>query len=168
MLGRRFHLLFAVAVTALASAAAVPQGSRGILLRQLYGELALDVRVADAANMHVTVADASKSVALLLRARDVRQWADSANRVLAGRARGKPPAGRWEAVVEEPGTRSGSMGLSRRIDGKDTVITVYFADSALTMVRGTLDSYEARALVGAFKKAAATYLVPKRTTSPPR
>jgi hypothetical protein len=57
------------------------------------------------------------------------------------------------------------MGLARAITGRDTVITVYFADSSLTMVRAVLDSYEARAFVGAFRKAAATYLAPKR---PPR
>jgi hypothetical protein len=168
MLGRRPYFVLALAATAVGSAAAIAQGSGGILLRQLYGDLALDVRVADPANMRVTVADAAKQVALLLRARDVRQWADSANRVLGARARGRPPAGRWEAVVEEPGTRSGSMGLARQIAGRDTVITVYFADSALTIVRVQLDSYEARAFVGAFKKAAATYLTPKRTASPPR
>ena len=159
-----------IAFTLLVSAALVVpsrlpgrQGSGGVLLRQLYGELALDVRAADASAMRVTVADASHSVALILRARDIRTWADSANRILAARPKGKPPAGRWEAAVEEPGTRSGSMGLTRTINGKDTVIAVYFADSALTRVRTTLDAYEARNFVGAMKKAAGTYLNPKKT-----
>jgi hypothetical protein len=181
---RSFRRLFVLGAAGLLSAAALArgstigerasagaasvQGSGGILLRQLYGELALDVRVADASLMNVTVADASKQVALILRARDVRQWADSATRVLAARARGRPPAGRWEAVVEEPGTRSGSMGLSRSITGRDTVITVYFADSSLTMVRAMLVSSEARAFVGAFRKAAQTYLAPKRPPPVPR
>ena len=119
--------------------------------------------------MYVGAADSSRSVALILRAEDVRRWADSATRVLTAKLRAGELSGRWQAAVEEPGVRSGSMMISRTIDGRDTVIAFFLADDSLMSVRRVVDRDEAEALVGALKRAATRMLPPpKRPAKPPR
>jgi len=142
------------------SAEAQPTGP--VLLRQLYGDLGLEVRSAEAQAMYIGAADGQRTIAVLLLARDVRRWADSASRVLGSRLRGKEQTGRWAATVEEPGSRSGSMMLSRSIEQGDTVITVFLADNDLYGVRTTVDAFEARAFVGAMKRVAEAILFPTR------
>jgi hypothetical protein len=161
---RRFPLRLVTLIVAAAflggRAGAQPTGP--VVLRQLYGDVGIEVRTGDALTMHIGAADGQKTIALLLLARDVARWADSASRVLAARAPAKNKSGRWWASVEEPGTRSGSMMLSRAIEKGDTVISIFLADSSLVGVRTTVDAYEARVFVAAMKRVAGGILAPTR------
>ena len=143
------------------------QGKPDALLRQLYGDLAIEVRSAGGGGMYVGAADSSKSVAVVLRAADVRKWADSATRVLNARLRGKELSGRWQATVEEPGVRSGSMMISRTIDGRDTVIAIFLADDSLLSVRKVVDIDDAEAFVGAMKRAASRVVAQQKPVAKP-
>ena len=143
------------------------QGKPDALLRQLYGDLAIEVRSAGGGGIYVGAADSSKSIAVILRAADVRKWADSATRVRNARLRGKEVSGRWQATVEEPGVRSGSMMISRTIDGPDSVIAIVLADDSLASVRKVMDIDDAEAFVGAMKRVATRVVAQQKPVAKP-
>lgn len=133
-----------------------------MLLRQLYGNVAVEVRQAPNQAVYLGAADGHQTVALTLLARDLRRWADSATRVLARRVPRVTRVAEWRATVEGPGLEAGAMTLTRKVDGKDTMISVFIANSQFEGVRLPLTSAEARAFIGAMRRAAATVLAPPR------
>lgn len=134
--------------------AAVAQGSGESLVRQMYADVAVEVRRQDAGALLVAAAGAEKTITVRLLARDLRRWADSASRVLSARRRSRADSVRWAATVEGPGVEAGSMSLTRAISPPDTTISVLFADTEFETVRASLSSAEARAFVTAMRKAA--------------
>lgn len=137
-------------------------GRAPVLLRQLYGDVAVEVRQAPNQAVYVGAAGGQRTVALTLLARDLRRWADSATRVLARRVPRATRIGEWRATVEGPGLQAGAMTLTRKVDGKNTIISVFIASDQFEGVRLPLTSAEARAFVGAMRRVAATVLAPPR------
>lgn len=127
-------------------------GERSVL-RQLYGDLAFEVRTKGQGSLDVGVADARTSLVFTLLAIDVRRWSDSATRVLSARPR-RGSIVKWEAVVEGPGVTAGSMSLARTIAPGDTSIVLLVTDTAFRGMRTALTMEEARALTAAMKRAA--------------
>lgn len=165
----RVSALVLVALSLWSPTAGAQDGERSVL-RQLYGDLAFEVRTKGQGSLIVGVADARTTLVVTLLALDVRRWSDSATRVLAAKA---PPRGRsakWEAVVDGPGVKAGSMALARSIGPGDTSITLLVTDTAFRGVRTSLTMDEARALAGAMKRAAMASLptkVPPMKAPPP-
>lgn len=168
-------LISALAATGLSlwsplSSAAAQSGERS-LLRQLYGDLAFEVRTKGLGALLVGVADSQTSLVVNLMATDVRRWSDSATKVLAARPSRSGRIVKWEAVVAGPGVAAGSMALARTITPTDTTIILLVTDSAFHGVRTALSMVEARALTAAMKRAAnaslPTRAAPLPKTSPP-
>lgn len=128
-------------------------GERSVL-RQLYGDLAFDVRTNGQGSVMVGVADARSSLVFTLLSLDLRRWSDSAIRVLAARPPRRGKTAKWEAVVAGPGVTAGSMSLARTIAPGDTTIILFVTDTAFRGMRTELSMEEARALAVAMKRAA--------------
>lgn len=167
-------LSIAVAALSLWSAprlahAQAPQRS---LLKQLYGDLAFEVRTRGDGTLNLGVADSRTSLVVTMMATDLRRWSDSATRILAARPRRGEPA-KWEAAVAGPGVVAGSMSLARSITGADTAIVLLVTDTSFRAVRTALSGSEAKALAAAMKRAANASRpkraapVPKATAVPP-
>lgn len=158
-------LLAALAVSAMPaygpSLAQAQTGGRSFL-RQIYGELAVDVRSAPGNALRIGVANGRSSLTITVLARDLRRWADSASRVLAARRVAGGDTTRFQAVIEGPGVSAGSMTLSRTITAKDTVVSFFVADAEFRTVRTVVDDDEARTLVAAMRRAANAMLSPPR------
>lgn len=152
------------------ASAQAPQRS---LLRQLYGDLAFEVRTRGDGALTVGVADSRTSLVVTLMATDIRRWSDSAARILVARARRGAPA-KWEAAVAGPGVVAGSMSLARAISGADTSIVLLVTDTSFRAVRTELSAPEAKALAAAMKRAANASLptraapLPKTAAPPPK
>lgn len=142
----------------------VAQTPERSLLRQLYGNLAFELRTKGQGSVLMGVADDRTSLAFTLLAVDLRRWSDSASRVLAARPPKKGTYVRWEAVVAGPGVSAGSMSLARMINPTDTSIILLVTDTAFRGVRTPLSMEEAKALTAAMKRAALASLP---TTVPP-
>ena len=138
------------------------QESGRALLRQLYGDVALVVHTAPAAAVRIGADNGQKSITMILLARDLRRWADSASKVLAARLPRRAQGVRWRAVAEGPGVAAGSMTLSRSIEGEDTTITFFLADPQFESIRVVIAPEEAQALVRAMRRAANAVLTPAR------
>lgn len=123
-------------------------GQAPALLRQFYGELALEVRDAGDGAVRLGAADAERSVAILLLKRDLARWADSASRLLAARS----GLGRSRVLAEEPGTGGGSLSLTRTASGEKVVWTLFIADGDFVSVQTVLSQEDARKLVAALKR----------------
>jgi hypothetical protein len=124
------------------------------LVRQLYGDLALEVRTKGQGSVTLAAADARTQIVLTLMSTDLRRWSDSANRVLAARPPRRGNYVKWEAVVEGPGRVAGSMSLARSILPNDTNLVLLVTDTAFRAVRTELSMEEAKALTGALRRAA--------------
>lgn len=156
--------------------AAGAQAPERSVLRQLYGDLAFEVRTRGQGSLMVGAADARTSIVVTLLALDVRRWSDSATRILAARPPARGKSAKWEAVVAGPGVTAGSMSLARTIAPGDTAIVLLVTDTAFRGVRTKLSMEEARALAVAMKRAANASLptraapLPKSTpaTPPPK
>ena len=149
------------------TAASAPERS---VLRQLYGNVAFEVRTKGQGSLLMGVADDKTSLAFTLLAVDVRRWSDSASRILAAKPPKKGNYVRWEAVVAGPGTAAGSMSLARMINPTDTSIILLVTDTAFRGVRTSLSMEEAKALTAAMKRAALASLpttVPPMQKAPP-
>lgn len=152
-------------VSSLWSSIARAQEGQRALLRQLYGDVAVEVRDISGGAMRFAFTDGDKTIALTLLARDVRRWADSATRVLAARRRARDSTARWQARVEGPGVEAGAISLSRTLTRTDTTIAIFAADAQFESVRAVVTAEEARALVGALRRAANAILNPPRGRS---
>ena len=163
-------LVLPLSLWCLPRTAGAQTGQRSVL-RQLYGDLAFEVRTRGQGAMTLGVADSRSTVVINLMATDVRRWADSATRILAARPR-RGQTVKWEAVVAGPGVVAGSMALARTISPGDTTIVLLVTDTAFRAVRSPLSLEEARALAAAMKRAANASLptraapLPKTTTAP--
>jgi hypothetical protein len=153
-----------------AQAVADAKVSERSVLRQLYGDLAFEVRTKGQGSVMMGVADARTTLAFTLMAMDLRRWSDSASRVLAAKPPRRGQSATWEAVVAGPGTMAGSMSLARTINPTDTTIILLVTDTAFRGVRTALSMEEARALTAAMKRAALASLpttVPPMKQAPP-
>jgi hypothetical protein len=164
----RAPILFSLTLAAVAPAKAGGQTPRRALLRQMYGDVAIEVWQVTANALHIGAADARRVLSISVVPRDLRRWTDSAGRILTARAQRREVESRWRAIVEEPGVQGGSMSLLRTINGADTTISLFIADGQFEGVRTPLDPDEARALVSAMRRAADAALAPARgrTTAP--
>ena len=147
-------------------AAATPERT---VLRQLYGDLAFEVRTKGQGSLLVGVADARTSLVVNFMATDLRRWSDSATRMLTATPR-KGQTAKWEAVVAGPGVTAGSMSLARSISPGDTSLILLVTDTAFRGVRTALTMTDAKALAGAMKRAAMSSLptkVPPMASAPP-
>jgi hypothetical protein len=167
-------LAVALALWSAPSPALAQDGERSVL-RQLYGDLAFEVRTKGQGSLTVGVADSRTTLVFTLMATDLRRWSDSAARVLAARAPRRGQTARWEAVVSGPGITAGSMALARTIAPGDTTLVLLVTDTSFRGMRTTLNMQEARALTAAMKRAANASLptraapLPKaRPAVPPR
>jgi hypothetical protein len=142
------------------------------VLRQLYGDLAFEVRTRGQGAMTFGVADSRTSLVFTVMATDLRRWADSATRMLAARPPRRGQTATWDASVAGPGVAAGSMSLSRTISPTDTSIILLVTDTAFRALRTPLRMDEARALAAAMKRAANASLptrpapIPKAATPP--
>jgi hypothetical protein len=164
---RRGIALLAGAGLSLWSSAAPGQAGERVLLRQLYGDLALEVRAGAQGAMRIGAADGQRSIAVSVIARDLKLWADSATKLLAARPPGRGKSAQWEAVVAGPGVAAGSMALARNITPADTSIALLVTDPQFVGVRTVLTMPEARSLVAAIRRAANAALAPPRPAKPP-
>lgn len=126
------------------------QQSAPALLRQFYGELALEVREAGGGALHLAAADSQRSVVLLLLRSDLARWADTATRLLAVRSKD----GRARALAEGPGVRGGSLSLTRVASAGQVTWTLFLADGDFVSVQTLLSEDEVRRLVAALKRLA--------------
>lgn len=143
------------------SLAAAQTGGRSFL-RQIYGDLAVEVRSAPANSLRIGVANGQRSLTITVLARDLRRWADSATRVLSARAATRRDTTRFQAMVEGPGVSAGSMTLARTISSTDTVVSFFLADAEFQTARTVISPEEAKVLVGAMRRAADAMLAPSR------
>jgi hypothetical protein len=143
------------------------------VLRQLYGDLAVEARTRGDGSLTVGVADSRTSLVITFLALDLRRWSDSATRMLAARPR-RGSIVKWEASVSGPGVTAGSMSLARSITPTDTTIVLLVTDTSFHAVRSALSAEDARALAAAMKRAANASLptkaapLPKAATPPPK
>lgn len=137
------------------------------LLRQLYGDLAVEVRSKGTGALLVGVADSRLSVVVTVMATDVRRWADSVTRSLAAPLPRRGQSTKWDVSVTGPGAAGGSMALSRRVAPGDTALVLLVTDASFQGVRSALSVEEARSLAGAMKRAAVAALAPPRPATPP-
>jgi hypothetical protein len=154
-----------VGILLTAAPAAAQTSGRRALVRQMYGDVALEVLLSAGGAMHVGAADGRRVITIIVLPRDLRRWADSAARVLSARGRVRDQELRWRAIVEEPGVQGGSMSLNRTMTATDTTISLFIADTNFEGIRTVLDPDEARALVNAMRRAADAAL-PRRGTPP--
>ena len=146
-------------------------GVQRSVLRQLYGDLAFEVRTRGQGSMTVGAADARTSVVITLLAIDLRRWSDSATRMLAAHPR-RGQTVKWEASVAGPGVTAGSMSLARNISPGDTNLVLLVTDTSFRAVRTRLSMEDAKALTAAMKRAANASLpthaapLPKATPAP--
>lgn len=169
----RLPALALAALSLWSPAQARAQTGERSLLRQLYGDLAFEVRTRGQGSLTVGVADSRTSLVFTVMATDLRRWSDSTARVLAARPPRRGVPAKWEAVVAGPGVAAGSMSLARAISATDTTIVLLVTDTSFRAVRTTLDATEARALAAAMKRAANASLptraapLPRATPTPP-
>jgi len=163
-----------LSLCALAPPALAQSGERSVL-RQLYGDLAFEVRTRGQGSMLLGVADSRTTLVVTLLSLDVRRWSDSATKMLAARPSGRGKSAKWESVVAGPGTVAGSMSMAYSIAPGDTGITLLVTDTAFHGVRTKLTMTEAKALTAAMKRAAMASLptsvppmkaAPKATPTP--
>ena len=162
--GLLLSLWFPPKVQAQQAPAATTQRS---LLRQLYGDLAFEVRTRGTGSVTIGAADEKNSVVVTLLSTDLRRWSDSANRMLAARPPRRGQSVSWNAVVEGPGVVAGSMSLTRAIAPGDTTLVLLVTDTGFKAVRTRLTMTDAKALVGAMRRAALASLPPP-TPAPAR
>jgi hypothetical protein len=130
------------------------QSTSVTVVRQLYGNVGVEVQRVPPLAVRVGVADSSQTLTVSFIASDVVRWADSATRVLDAVGRAKDSTRLWQAVVSEPGINSGSIAVAKAITGKDTTITVLVADTDFNQMRFTLDDSEARAFIAVLRRVA--------------
>ena len=149
------------------------QESPRVVVRTMFGEVALEIRVARAGIISVGAADARRAVTLDVRATDAGRWADSATRLLSlkeprrrtpGRdtAASAPPVVSRRAALEEPGVGAGSFVLARTDSAGRAFFAFFAADADLTGVRQTLEPEEARTLVRLVRRAVAAASPPRK------
>lgn len=148
-------------------APAEAQAPERSVLRQLYGDVAVEARTRGQGTLNLGVADGRTSIVVAFMATDLRRWSDSATRVLAARPR-RGATVKWEAVVSGPGITAGSMSLARNIAPGDTSIVLLVTDTAFRAVRTSLSLVEARALAAAVKRAAGASLPTRPAPLPKR
>ena len=166
-IGRVLSLAVLLHATGSAPGAAQEPAGTGtrVLLRQLYGDVGIELRSGAAGAILIGAAGTNRTVTLSVLARDLLRWTDSATRVLSRvpSPAGKNREGRWQAMLEGPGLEAGAMTMTREVTARDTAISVYFADTEFAGVRAQLSTSEARAFVAALRRAANAVLAP-----PPR
>lgn len=145
-----------------------PTAPERSLLRQLYGDLAVEARTRGAGSLVLAVSDGRTSVVLNLMATDLRRWSDSASRILAAPAPRRGQSAKWEAAVAGPGVAAGSVSLARRVAPGDTGIVLLVTDAEFRGVRTELAPEEARALSLALRRAALASMPPPTPRKPPR
>lgn len=156
------------AALSLWSAAGAAQSPERSLLRQLVGDVAVEVRTRTPGALVLGATDGRTSLVINLLATDVRRWADSATRILAAPAPRRGQSARWEAVLAGPGVAAGSVSLARRIAPGDTAIVLLVTDAEFRAVRTRLTAEDARALALAMKRAAVAAQSPPARGRPPR
>ncbi|CAG0959433.1 hypothetical protein ARNL5_00794 [Anaerolineae bacterium] len=166
-------LSLATAALSLWSAPVDAQAPLRSVLRQLYGDLAVEVRTRGDGSLTLGVADGRVSLAFPLMAVDLRRWSDSVSRVLAAPSPRRGQSATWNAVVAGPGVAAGSMALTRRVAPGDTGIVLLVTDPAFQGARTPLGMAEAKALAAAMRRAAIASLAPpvprgKATAPPPK
>lgn len=146
------------------SGLAAAQSPARTLLRQLYGDLAFDVRTAEAGAGAIIlgVADDKRSITVTVMAPDLRWWSDSLTKVLAARPPRRGQSARWDVTVAGPGLAAGTMALTRTVAPGDTSMVLLVTDTDFMAVRTNLTLAEARALAAAIKRAAALAVAPLR------
>ena len=143
------------------------------LLRQLYGDLAFEVRTKGQGYVTLGAADARSTVVVTLMSTDLRRWSDSAARMLAARPPRRGRSVNWNATVAGPGVVADSMALTRSIAPGDTNLVLLVTDTGFKAVRTTLTMTDAKALAAAMKRAALASLptrpaaIPKAKAPPP-
>lgn len=152
MIACRRPAFLAIALS-LWSAAAAAQADQPVLLRQLAGQVAIDVRVIGPGSLRIGAADDTRSIVMTVLQTDLRRWADSAGRVLAARPPRRGQSVHWEAVVAGPGVAAGSMALARTVAPGDTSLVLLITNADFEAVRTTLTLPEARGVVGAMRRA---------------
>lgn len=167
MMRRAVILSAALSLWSATPARAGAQAAGGALLRQLYGDLAFDVRAGEAGAIRIGVADDRRSVAITVLATDLRRWADSVTKVLAARPARRGQAARWDVTVSGPGVVAGSMALTRTVAPRDSGIALLVTDPDFVGVRTDLTTAEARSLAGAMGRVARAALSPGRRGRPP-
>jgi hypothetical protein len=150
---RFLHVAGAGIALSLWSAVAPAQDGHPVLVRQLAGDLAIEVRVTGPGALRIGAADGSRSIVTAVLQSDLRRWADSAGRVLAARPPRRGQSARWEAVVAGPGVAAGSMSLARTVAPADTAIVLLITNAEFEAVRTTITMAEARGVVGALRRA---------------
>jgi hypothetical protein len=146
--------LVAIAASLWSPATAGAQAPQRSLLRQLYGDLAFEVRTRGQGSVTLAAADARTQIVITLMSTDLRRWSDSAARILAANPPRRGQMASWNASVEGPGVVAGSMALTRSISPGDTTLVLLVTDTAFKAVRTSLTMADARALAGAMKRAA--------------
>jgi hypothetical protein len=138
--------------------------------RLLFGEVAVEIRTTSDLMVRVGAADGTQTITLLLLARDVKRWADSASRLLNIR----PPRPslvkqKWTATLDEPGIEAGALTLTKTREGKAERWSLYVADREFKGVGAAIERDEVRALIGQLRRASASVLPqPKKSTRRPR
>lgn len=147
---RWFHgrLRFAVLVTAGVAQPAMAQvGDSVTAWRALLGSTAVEVRQGRA-EVRVGVAGEGGEVALVLRAADLRRFADSATRLDSRR-------GPWRVRIEEPGVSAGALELSRQAGVRGAAVyRLFAADDVVGAVTDSLARSEVRLLIRRLRAAA--------------
>lgn len=128
--------------------------------RLLVGELAIEVAAADSSRVRLAVADAARTVVLVVLARDAKRFADSVASVTRARRRARRVPQEWRVTLEEPGVTVGSFSFTRRDDETGSTWRLFAADKDFDEVRGSVNPEDVQAVMAAVRRHAQALLPP--------
>lgn len=144
---------------------ASPQATTPPSSRLLIGDAAIEIRSAEAGELHVAIADSERVLAITVLARDAKRWADSASLVLRVKASSRRTLREWTVLLEEPGIQAGSLSLTRRDGDAGTKWSLYLADREFEEIRLVLTPTEVRGVLAAMQRRAQAALPAPATPS---
>jgi hypothetical protein len=131
-----------------------PGLKKRVIARAPFGDAVIMLNARSDGQIEVAAAAAKRSNVAVVSWQAVRLWADSADRILATRARpGKGKVITSRAVVEEPGVSGGAVSLVRKASRDSTEWSLFFADSSFGGFSVPIEKSEASVFIANMRRA---------------
>lgn len=108
----------------------------------------------------MAMADAQRTVVLVVLAKDARHFADSIFAVTRARRRSRRVPQEWRVTLDEPGVTAGALTFTRRDGEAGTTWSLFAADKDFEEVRTTAEAGDVTAVAGALRRQALALLPP--------
>jgi hypothetical protein len=131
-----------------------PGVKKRVIARAPFGDAVIMLNARSDGQIEIATAASKRSNVALVTWQAARLWADSADRILATRAR--PGKGRIitsRAVVEEQGVSGGAVSLVRKASRDSTEWSLFFADSSFSGFSVPIEKSEASVFVANMRRA---------------